>query len=72
MNLAVRTILANQSFVAPCPPQPPSKSQDEGGEPAPRWLLLTFAHKRVHRLDRDQKVNKRVARSHRIEFGKLL
>jgi hypothetical protein len=30
MNLAVRTILANQSFVAPCPPQPP-KSQDEGG-----------------------------------------
>jgi hypothetical protein len=29
----------DQSFVAPRPPpQPPSKSQDEGGEPAPRWF----------------------------------
>ena len=28
----------DQAFVAPWPPQPPSRSQDEGGEPAPRWF----------------------------------
>ena len=58
MNLAVRTILANQSFVAPRPPSRPSP-RTRGGEPAPRCVLLTFAQKYVCRLDRDQKVNKR-------------
>ena len=37
MNLAVRTILANQSFLAQCPPQPPSKSQGE------RAVVAVFA-----------------------------
>jgi hypothetical protein len=71
MNLAVRTILATRLSWRRAPSQQPSKPQDEGGARRHVAFVETFAHERVHRLDRDQRVNKRVAPSHRIEFGKL-
>jgi hypothetical protein len=54
------------------PPPAAVQVPGRGGRAGATSVLLTFAQKYDCRLDRDQKVNKRVARSHRIEFGKLL
>ena len=72
MNLVVRTNLVIKASWRRAPPPAAVQVPGRGGRAGATLVLLTFAQKYVCRLDRDQKVSIRVARSHRIDFGKLL